>query len=30
MNDIGRAHYHGVPVRRVFVELPDEEKEWLE
>ena len=24
--DISRAHFHGVPVRRVFVELPDEEK----
>ena len=32
MYDISRAHIHGVPVRRVrrvFVELPDEEKERL-
>ena len=26
MYDISRAHFHGVPVRRVFAELPDEEK----
>ena len=25
MYDISRAHFHGMPVRRVFVELPDEE-----
>ena len=29
MYDISRAHFHGVPVRRVFVELPDEVKERL-
>ena len=29
MYDISRAHIHGVPVRRVFVELPDDEKERL-
>ena len=27
MYDISRAHFHGVPVRQVFVELPDEERE---
>ena len=27
MYDISRAHFHGVPVRRVVVELPDEERE---
>ena len=26
MYDISRAHFNGVPVRRVFAELPDEEK----
>ena len=26
---ISRAHFHGIPVRRVFVELPDQEKERL-
>ena len=29
MYDISRAHFHRVPVRRVFVELPDEETERL-
>ena len=30
MHDISRAHFHGVPVRRVFVELlPDDDKEKL-
>ena len=29
MYDISRAHFHGVPVRRLFVELPDEEKGCL-
>ena len=29
MYDISRAHIHGVPLRRAFVELPDEEKERL-
>ena len=29
MHDISRAHFHGLPVRRVFVELPDDEKERL-
>ena len=29
MYDISRAHFHGVPVRRVPVELPDEDKERL-
>ena len=24
---ISRAHFHGVPVRRLFIELPEEEKE---
>ena len=27
MYDISRAHFHGVPVRRLFIELPEEEKE---
>ena len=27
--DISRAHFHGVPVRRLFVELSEEEKERL-
>eukprot|EP00971_Amphidinium_carterae_P339978 6478084-Amphidinium_carterae.1 len=27
--DISRAHFHGVPLRRIFVELPDEELEEL-
>ena len=26
MCDISRAHFHGVPLRRVFVELPGDEK----
>ena len=29
MYDNSRAHFHGGPVRRLFVELLDEEKEWL-
>ena len=29
MYDISRAHFHGVLVRCVFVEFPDEEKERL-
>ena len=29
MYDISRAHFRGIPVRRVFVELPDEESERL-
>ena len=29
MYEISCVHFHGVPVRRVFVELPDEEKERL-
>ena len=29
MYDISRAHFHGVPVRSLFVELPDAEKERL-
>ena len=29
MYDISRAHVHGVPVRRVFMKLPDGEKESL-
>ena len=27
MYDISSAHFHGVPLRRLFVELPDDEKE---
>lgn len=27
MYDISRAHFHGVPVRRLFIELPEEERE---
>ena len=29
MYDVSRAHFHGVPLRRVFVELPNEEQERL-
>ena len=29
MYDFSRSHFHGVQVRRVFVELPNEEKERL-
>ena len=29
MYDICRAHFHGVPVRRLFIDLSDEEKETL-
>ena len=29
MYDISRTHFHGIPVRQVVVELPDEEKERL-
>ena len=29
MCDVSRAHFHGVPLRRLFIELPDEEKERI-
>lgn len=30
MFDVSRAHLHGVPMRRLFVELPEAEKRGVE